>query len=63
MLQIAIHRDDVFPACVVETSGQSRGLAKVAAEFDNGNAAAFPAVMNSEPVRAWSRGPPILQNE
>ena len=35
MLQIAIHGDDVLAAGVVETGGESGGLAEVAAQFDD----------------------------
>ena len=38
-MQIAIHGDDVFAACMIETGGQSSGLAEVAAELDHRDAA------------------------
>jgi len=39
VLQVAIHSDDVFPAGVVESGGESGGLAEVAAQFDDRDAA------------------------
>ena len=39
VLQIAVHGDDVLAACVIETGGQSSGLAEITAEFDHGNPA------------------------
>src|ERR1700688_4064499 len=44
VLQIAIHRDDVFATRMVETGGQSGGLAEVAPELDHGD----PAIDGSD---------------
>src|SRR5579863_835298 len=35
MLQIAVHGDDVFPARVIKTRSQPRGLAEISPELDH----------------------------
>jgi len=37
--QVAVHGDDVFAAGVIESSSEAGGLAKIAAQLDDGHAA------------------------
>ena len=39
VLQIAVHGDDVLAAGMIETGGKAGGLAEVAAQLDDGDAA------------------------
>ena len=55
VLQVAVHGDDVFAAGVVESSGEAGGLAKIAAQLDDGHAAVDGGNLAQQRERAVDR--------
>src|SRR5208283_2747385 len=55
VLQVAVHGNDVFPAGMVESSGEAGGLAKIPPQLDDGHAAVNGGNLTQQIERAVDR--------